>query len=114
MFHKKNIQIIFVRVILFKKKCVNNCRKSYGFTDLGNLDEFIWYNSNSQYDRNPKLKTKNRKGIVKYFNKDGKQTSEQLFIERTQYFINQELTSVEKIQSKPRAIIEKNLGTIIR
>lgn len=61
--------------------------KFYGFTDMENLDEFIWYNSNSQYDRSPILKTKNRKGIVKYFNKDGKQTSEQLYIENETKFI---------------------------
>ncbi|MGY3795155.1 energy transducer TonB [Aquimarina sp. 433] len=61
--------------------------KFYGFTDLNNLDEFIWYNSNNQYDKNPKLKTKNRKGIVQYFNKEGKQTSEQLFIENKTKFI---------------------------
>ncbi len=55
--------------------------KFYGFTELENLDEFIWFNSNRQYDKSPKLKIKNRKGTVKYFNKDGKPTSEQLFIE---------------------------------
>lgn len=55
--------------------------KFYGFTDLKNLDEFIWFNSNRQYDKSPNLITENRKGIVKYYNKEEKPTSEQLFIE---------------------------------
>ncbi len=60
--------------------------KFYGFTDLKNLDEFIWFNSNRQYDKSPNLKIKDRRGTVKYFNKEGKLTSEQLFIEdKTKY-----------------------------
>ncbi len=55
--------------------------KFYGFTDLKNLDEFIWFNSNRQYDKNPKLKVKDRSGIVKYYNKKKEPTSEQFFIE---------------------------------
>ncbi len=61
--------------------------KFHGFTDLKNLDEFIWYNSNSQYDRSPELRIKNRKGIVEYLNKDGQPTSQQLFIENKTKFI---------------------------
>lgn len=53
----------------------------YGFTDIENLDEFIWYNSNYQYDRSKKLITNNRKGNIKYLTKDGETTLEQLYIE---------------------------------
>ncbi|ULC58798.1 energy transducer TonB [Flaviramulus sp. BrNp1-15] len=55
--------------------------KFYGFNDLKNLDEFIWFNSNRQYDKSPNLIIKDRKGTVKYFNKEGESTSKQLFIE---------------------------------
>lgn len=59
----------------------------HGFSDLKNLDEFIWYNSNNQYFKDPELKIKNRKGIVKYYNKEGEITSEQLFIENKVKYI---------------------------
>jgi hypothetical protein len=53
----------------------------YGFTDLKNLDEFIWYNANRQYDKSPDLKIENREGVVKYYDKNGAVTSEQIFRE---------------------------------
>lgn len=58
-----------------------------GFTDLKNLDEFIWFNSNNQYYRSPKLKFKNREGVVKYYDQRGRQTFEQLFFEDSVKFI---------------------------
>lgn len=58
-----------------------------GFTDLKNLDEFIWFNSNNQYYRSPKLKLENRRGVVKYYNSKGEQTFEQVFFEDTVKFI---------------------------
>lgn len=59
----------------------------YGFTDLENLDEYIWYNSNYQYDRSPDLITKNRKGEVKYLNKNGNITLEQLYTDGEVKFV---------------------------
>lgn len=59
----------------------------YGFTDIENLNEYIWYNSNYQYDRSPKLITKNRKGEVKYLNKEGNVTLEQLYTDGEVKFI---------------------------
>ncbi len=55
--------------------------KFEGFTDLKNLDEFIWYNSNRQYDKSPSLKLSGRKGTVTYFDRNGDQTYEQLYYE---------------------------------
>lgn len=53
----------------------------YGFSELKNLDEFIWYNSNRQYDRSPELVLKNRSGVIKYYNKNGEPTAQQQYIE---------------------------------
>lgn len=58
-----------------------------GFTDLQNLDEFIWFNSNNQYYKSPKLKLKNRKGSVKYYDEKGRPTSELLYNEGTVKYI---------------------------
>ncbi|WP_152975508.1 energy transducer TonB [Lacinutrix himadriensis] len=71
----------------FKNNRLYRTAEFYGFKDLKNLDEFIWYNSNRQYDKSPDLKLTNRKGIVKYLNKDGKTTSELLYIEDKTKFI---------------------------
>lgn len=54
--------------------------KFYGFTNLYNLEEFIYFNTTNQYDRNPKLKTENREGTVTYYNKDGHKMSEQFLV----------------------------------
>ena len=70
----------------YNKNGLFRAGKFYGFSDLKNLDEFIWFNSNRQYDKSPNLIIKDRKGSVKYFNKEGESTSEQLFIEdKTKY-----------------------------
>ena len=53
----------------------------YGFHDLKNLDEFIWYNSSRQYDKSPDLKIDNRKGTLIYYSKDGSPTNEMLYNE---------------------------------
>jgi hypothetical protein len=39
----------------------------YGFSNLDNLDEYIYFLSNDNVDRNPKLITENRAGVVKYW-----------------------------------------------
>ena len=70
----------------YKKSRLYRTGEFYGFTDLENLDEFIWYNSNDQYDRNPNLRVTNRKGYVKYYNIKGNVTKEILYDEdKTKY-----------------------------
>ena len=71
----------------FKDDILYRTGKFYGFKDLENLDEFIWYHSSYQYDKSDKLRIENRKGIVKYFNRNGGATSEQLFVEDNIKFI---------------------------
>jgi protein TonB len=80
----KREYIINDSIILIKdynKNGLFRTGKFYGFTDLKNLDEYIWYNSNRQYDKSSDLIINDRKGTVTYFNKEGKPTSEQLYIE---------------------------------
>lgn len=52
-----------------------------GFDDLRNLDKFIWYNANMQYDKDPTLKLNNRQGRVLYFSENGEKISEQIYQE---------------------------------
>lgn len=53
----------------------------FGFTDLVNLDEYIWYNASHHYDKSTEVQVKNRKGTVKYFDRKGLLEREELFIE---------------------------------
>jgi hypothetical protein len=53
----------------------------YGFENLTELDEYLWYNINGQLEKRPELKIKNRKGNLKNFNKKGKVSSEILYNE---------------------------------
>jgi hypothetical protein len=63
----------------FKNEILYRSGKFYGFKDLKNLDEFIWYFSQNKYQESASLYTENRYGFVKYFNKNRELTTEQFF-----------------------------------
>ncbi len=76
-----------IKIKDYRKNKLWRSGEFYGFTSLKNLDEFIWFNTNKQYERHPKLKTENRKGVVKYYTKEGEISSEELFIDDKVKFI---------------------------
>ncbi len=51
----------------YKKTKLYRVGAFYGFSDLDNLDEYIYFLSNRDVDRSPKLITDNREGVIKYW-----------------------------------------------
>ena len=89
----------------------------YGFKNIDNLDEFIWYNANRQYTKKDNLIVKNRYGFINFYDRKGNLTSERLFVEDNVKYIqvyNNNKPILKNGNGKLEKFYQKNNEKLIR